>query len=229
MGNPLFARKPLETLLKEAGDTGEHSLKRSLGPVNLIMLGIGAIIGAGLFVRTAAAIADRAGPSVLAGLHCGGSRLCLCRVVLCRVCVDDSGGRKRLYLFVRHHGRARRLDHRLGSGAGVRRGRSHGRRRLERIRESRVGLVWHAHSLRIKPLAARENGGNRDARRHNFPAFFILLLLTALLIKGTKESAFVNGFIVILKVTIVIVVISVGWGFINPANHQPFVPPPMDM
>src|SRR5580698_5665285 len=64
MGNPLFATKSLDTLMKEASDTGEHSLKRSLGPVNLVALGIGAIIGAGLFVRTADAIAQRSGPSV---------------------------------------------------------------------------------------------------------------------------------------------------------------------
>jgi APA family basic amino acid/polyamine antiporter len=60
----------------------------------------------------------------------------------------------------------------------------------------------------------------------NLPALLILLLLSALLIKGTKESAIVNGFIVILKVTIVIIVICVGWGFINPANHTPFIPAP---
>jgi hypothetical protein len=53
----LFAKKPLERLMTEAQEVGEHCLKRSLGPVNLVMLGIGAIIGAGLFVRTAAAIA----------------------------------------------------------------------------------------------------------------------------------------------------------------------------
>src|SRR5438094_8415485 len=71
----LFARKPLDKLMAEAEEVGEHSLKRSLGPTNLVMLGIGGIIGAGLFVRTAAAIADRAGPSVvlaflLAGIGC---------------------------------------------------------------------------------------------------------------------------------------------------------------
>src|SRR6202167_1483432 len=68
-----------------------------------------------------------------------------------------------------------------------------------------------------------------DAGMHgiiNLPALFILLLLSALLIRGTKESAFINGIIVILKVTIVIIVISVGWGFMNPANHTPFIPPP---
>jgi len=60
----------------------------------------------------------------------------------------------------------------------------------------------------------------------NLPAIFILLLLSALLIKGTKESALVNGVIVILKIAIVVVVIAVGWGFMNPVNHTPFVPPP---
>src|SRR4249919_929632 len=77
----LFARKPLERLMAESQDVGEHCLKRSLGPVNLVMLGIGAIIGAGLFVRTAAAIADRAGPSVVlafivAGMGCAFAGLC---------------------------------------------------------------------------------------------------------------------------------------------------------
>src|ERR1700745_4072709 len=77
----LTATKPLNTLMEEAADTSEHSLKRTLGPVNLIMLGIGAIIGAGLFVRTAAAIADRSGPSVtiafiVAGFGCAFAGLC---------------------------------------------------------------------------------------------------------------------------------------------------------
>src|SRR5437868_7318790 len=59
----------------------------------------------------------------------------------------------------------------------------------------------------------------------NIPAVFILLVLTLLLIRGTKESALVNGIIVILKVSIVLIVICVGWGFINPANHTPMIPP----
>jgi len=58
----------------------------------------------------------------------------------------------------------------------------------------------------------------------NLPAVFILLLLSALLIRGTRESAFVNSLIVITKVTIVIMVIVIGWGFMNPANHTPYVP-----
>src|SRR6201988_3984485 len=81
MGNPLFATKPLDVLMKEAGDTGEHSLKRALGPVNLITLGIGAIIGAGIFVLTGQAAAMYAGPAImpsycLAGLGCAFAGLC---------------------------------------------------------------------------------------------------------------------------------------------------------
>src|SRR5205814_1930944 len=60
----------------------------------------------------------------------------------------------------------------------------------------------------------------------NLPAVFILLLLTALLIRGTKESAFVNGLIVILKTTIVVLFICIGWHFINPTNHIPLIPAP---
>jgi basic amino acid/polyamine antiporter, APA family len=81
MGNPLFATKSIDSLLKEAGDTGEHSLKRALGPVNLVTLGIGAIIGAGIFVLTGSAASLYAGPAimlsyVLAGIGCVFAGLC---------------------------------------------------------------------------------------------------------------------------------------------------------
>lgn len=81
MGNPLFATKPLDALMKEAGETGEHSLKRALGPINLVTLGIGAIIGAGIFVLTGSAAAQYAGPAimlsyVLAGTGCVFAGLC---------------------------------------------------------------------------------------------------------------------------------------------------------
>src|SRR6266436_5894684 len=81
MGNPLFATKPLDTLMKEAADTGEHSLKRALGPVNLVTLRIGAIIGAGIFVLTGSAASLYAGPAImlsyiLAGTGCVFAGLC---------------------------------------------------------------------------------------------------------------------------------------------------------
>src|SRR5258706_16407872 len=77
----LLKTKPLDMLMAEAAETGEHSLKRALGPVNLMMLGIGAIIGAGIFVLTGAAAAQFAGPGivlsyVLAGVGCAFAGLC---------------------------------------------------------------------------------------------------------------------------------------------------------
>src|SRR5580658_602451 len=79
LANPLFRRLAIEKLIAEA--SGEESLKRTLGPMSLVALGIGAIIGAGIFVRTAAAIAERAGPSVtlafiVAGVGCAFAGLC---------------------------------------------------------------------------------------------------------------------------------------------------------
>jgi basic amino acid/polyamine antiporter, APA family len=81
VGNPLFATKSITTLMQEAGDTGEHALKRALGPVNLMTLGIGAIIGAGIFVLTGSAASLYAGPAimlsyVLAGVGCVFAGLC---------------------------------------------------------------------------------------------------------------------------------------------------------
>src|SRR5688572_31810718 len=81
MANSLLRTKPIDRLLADCAATGEHTLRRTLGPISLISLGIGAIIGAGLFVRTAAAIADRAGPSVtiafiVAAVGCALAGLC---------------------------------------------------------------------------------------------------------------------------------------------------------
>ena len=81
MGNPLLATKPLNVIMEEAAEEHEHSLKRALGPINLITLGIGAIIGAGIFVLTGQAAAQSAGPAIvlsfiLSGIICAFAGLC---------------------------------------------------------------------------------------------------------------------------------------------------------
>jgi len=228
MGNPLFAKKPLDTLLKEAGEAGEHTLKRTLGPVNLIMLGIGAIIGAGLFVRTAAAIADRAGPSVVlafivAGVGCAFAGLCYAEFAS----MIPVAGSAYTYSYATMGelvawiiGWDLVLEYAVGAATVAIAWSEYANRVLGWF-GMRIPYAW-SHS----PLEKMAETGTRGII--NLPAIFILLVLTALLIKGTKESALVNGFIVVLKVTIVVLVISVGWSFINPANHQPFVPPPTE-
>jgi APA family basic amino acid/polyamine antiporter len=219
-----FATKPLNTLMQEAQDTGEHSLKRTLGPVNLILLGIGAIIGAGLFVRTAAAIADRSGPSVVlafivAGIGCALAGLCYAEFSS----MIPVAGSAYTYSYATMGeliawiiGWDLVLEYAVGA-ATVAIGWSEFFNRVLSWFGLAIPYQW-IHS----PLQVEAETGVRGII--NLPAIFILLLLSALLIKGTKESALVNGIIVILKITIVIFVIGVGWSFINPANHTPFIP-----
>src|SRR5579859_463618 len=81
MASKLFATKPIENILSEASEAGEHSLKRALGPINLISIGIGGIIGAGIFVLTGTAAAQFAGPAIvisyiIAGIGCVFAGLC---------------------------------------------------------------------------------------------------------------------------------------------------------
>lgn len=222
----LFATKPLSTLMKEAQETGEHSLKRTLGPLNLILLGIGAIIGAGLFVRTADAIADRSGPSVtiafiVAGFGCAFAGLCYAEFAS----MIPVAGSAYTYSYTTMGelmawiiGWDLVLEYAVGAATVAVSWSQYANRVLDWF-GLRVPFVW-SHS----PLETAMGTGQRGIV--NIPALFILLLLSALLIKGTKESAIVNGFIVVLKVTIVILVIGIGWGFINPANHTPLIPAP---
>jgi APA family basic amino acid/polyamine antiporter len=220
----LFATKPLNQLMAEASETGEHSLKRTLGPVNLIMLGIGAIIGAGLFVRTAAAIADRAGPSVtlafiVAGVGCAFAGLCYAEFAS----MIPVAGSAYTYSYATMGelvawiiGWDLVLEYAVGAATVAIAWSEYANRVLDWF-GMRIPFEW-THG----PLEKAMDSGARGII--NIPAVFILFLLSLLLIKGTKESAMVNGIIVVIKVTIVLCVIAVGWGFINPANHTPFIP-----
>src|SRR6516225_1117851 len=220
----LFRTKPLNVLMQEAQESGEHSLKRTLGPLSLVMLGIGAIIGAGLFVRTADAIADRSGPSVtiafiVAGFGCAFAGLCYAEFAS----MIPVAGSAYTYSYVTMGeliawiiGWDLVLEYAVGAATVAVSWSQYANRVLDWF-GLRVPFQW-SHS----PLETAMGSGERGII--NLPAVFILLLLSALLIKGTKESATVNAVIVILKVTIVVLVISIGWGFINPANHTPFIP-----
>jgi len=222
----LFATKPLDQLMKESQETGEHSLKRTLGPVNLILLGIGAIIGAGLFVRTAAAIADRAGPSVtiafiVAGLGCAFAGLCYAEFAS----MIPVAGSAYTYSYATMGeliawiiGWDLVLEYAVGAATVAIAWSEYFNRVLDWV-GLRIPFEW-SHS----PLEKAMDGSAHGII--NLPAVFILLLLSLLLIKGTKESALVNGIIVIVKVTIVLFVIGIGWQFINPANHHPYIPSP---
>ncbi len=129
----LLATKPVKIILEEAHETGEHSLRRALGPTNLITLGIGAIIGTGIFVLTGTATALHAGPAIVISFTLVGIELRFCRIVLCRICLHDPCGWLGLHLWLRDSGRDICLDHRLGPGAGIRIRRRHCSFRMERL------------------------------------------------------------------------------------------------
>src|SRR5256886_4211600 len=222
----LFAKKPVDRLMEEAREVGEHSLKRSLGPINLVALGIGAIIGAGLFVRTAAAIADRAGPSVVlafvvAGVGCAFAGLCYAEFAS----MIPVAGSAYTYSYATLGkfvawiiGWDLILEYAVGAATVSIAWSAYANRVLDWF-GWRIPYQW-SHSPFEHDIATGVHG------TMNIPAVFILLLLTLLLIRGTKESAFVNGLIVILKVSIVLLVIAIRWRFINPANHTPLIPAP---
>jgi APA family basic amino acid/polyamine antiporter len=223
----LTRTKPIDQLLAEGAQAGEGTLKRTLGPWSLVALGIGGIIGAGLFVRTAAAIADRAGPSVViafivAGIGCAFAGLCYAEFAS----MIPIAGSAYTYSYATMGelvawiiGWDLVLEYAVGA-ATVAIAWSEYFNRVLGLVGLHIPYQWCHSPLEHSPMSAAEHG------IANLPAVAILLILSALLVRGTRESAFVNGVIVVTKVTIVLMVIVIGWGFINHANHHPFIPPP---
>jgi APA family basic amino acid/polyamine antiporter len=222
LAGSLFRTKSIDGLLIDATTSGEGTLKRTLGPLALVALGIGAIIGAGLFVRTAAAIAERSGPSVtlafiVAGVGCTFAGLCYAEFAS----MIPIAGSAYTYSYATMGelvawiiGWDLVLEYAVGAATVSIAWSEYFNKVLEFV-GLRIPYQW-CHS----PLEA----ANGVTGIVNIPAVVILLILSALLIRGTQESAFVNGIIVVTKVSIVLMVIVIGWGFINPANHTPYIP-----
>jgi APA family basic amino acid/polyamine antiporter len=218
----LFAKKPLSQLLANADEKG---LKRTLGAGSLIALGIGAIIGAGLFVRTAAAAGEHAGPAVtlsfiVAAIGCAFAGLCYAEFAS----IIPIAGSAYTYAYATMGelvawiiGWALILEYALGAATVSISWSEY----LNKLVGGSIPFEW-SHSPFEKVLDAQ---GVMHHGIINAPALLILLLLSLLLIKGTHESAAVNAIIVIIKVAIVLVFIAIGWQFINPANHNPYIIP----
>ncbi|MEP6832203.1 MAG: amino acid permease [Gemmatimonas sp.] len=205
------------------GGEGEGALKRTLGRWSLVALGIGAIIGAGLFVRTAAAIADHAGPSVtiafmVAGLGCAFAGLCYAEFAS----MIPIAGSAYTYSYATMGelmawiiGWDLVLEYAVGAATVAIAWSQYANKALQFVGMS-IPYQWY-HS----PFETSTDGVRGIM---NIPAVIILFLLTALLVRGTKQSAIVNSIIVITKVSIVLLVIGIGWGFMNPANHAQYIP-----
>jgi APA family basic amino acid/polyamine antiporter len=227
----LTRTKSIDRLMADGAATGEGALKRTLGAWSLIALGIGAIIGAGLFVRTAAAIAERAGPSVtlaflLAGLGCLFAGLCYAEFAS----MIPIAGSAYTYSYATMGelmawiiGWDLVLEYAVGA-ATVAIAWSQYFNRVLGFFGWEIPWQWYHSPFQVMPGTGADTGVAAVNGIMNVPAVGILLLLTLLLIRGTQQSALVNSLIVILKVAIVLMVITLGWGFIDPANHTPFIP-----
>ena len=223
MAGSLFRTKSIDRLMADH-EGGEITLKRTLGAGALVALGIGAIIGAGLFVRTAAAIAERSGPSVtiafmVAGLGCAFAGLCYAEFAS----MIPIAGSAYTYSYATMGelvawiiGWDLILEYAVGAATVAIAWSEYFNKVLEYV-GLQVPYQW-SHS----PFQVMAGTGVHGVM--NIPALFILLLLSLLLARGISESALVNNLIVITKVSIVILVIVIGWGFINPANHTPYIP-----
>jgi len=210
--------------MAQAADS-EKGLKRTLGAWSLIALGIGAIIGAGLFVRTAAAAGEHAGAAVtisflVAAVGCAFAGLCYAEFAS----MIPIAGSAYTYAYTTMGeltawiiGWALVLEYALGAATVSISWSEY----LNKLLGGSIPFEW-CHSPFERVLDA---SGVMHHGIINIPALFILLLLSLLLMKGTEESATVNSVIVFVKVAIVLVFIAVGWHFINPANHSPYVIP----
>jgi basic amino acid/polyamine antiporter, APA family len=225
----LFAKKPMSTLLAEAADN-EKGLKKTLSAGSLVALGIGAIIGAGLFVRTAAAAAQSAGPSVtlgfiVAAIGCALAGLCYAEL---SSSIPISGSAY-TYTYATMGefmawiiGWDLVLEYAVGAATvGIAWSEYLNNLLVNVFHWKAIAYEWcHSPFQHSIPDAT----GVVHSGILNLPAFFIVSLLSLLLIKGTQESAFVNSIIVITKVAIVIMIIVLGWGFVNAGNHTPYIP-----
>jgi len=226
MPKHLFTRKPHAVLLEELH--GEQRLRRVLGPVQLSSLGVGAIIGTGIFVLTGIAAHDRTGPAlmlsfVVAGITCVFAALCYAEFAS----MVPVAGSAYTYayatlgeLFAWIIGWDLILEYAVASST-VAHGWSHYFQDLLSFFHFRVPLHFTNAPFDFNPGTGRLvlTGTWLD-----LPAVVITVLITMILVKGIRESASFNAGIVILKVIIVFFVIIVGSHYVNPANWRPFAP-----
>jgi len=228
MGNPLFATKSIDTLMKEAGESGEHDLRRALGPINLVTLGIGAIIGAGIFVITGQAAAQFAGPAivisfVLAGIACAFAGLCYAEFAS----LIPIAGSAYTYSYATLGeltawiiGWDLILEYAFGAAT--------------------VAVGWSGHlraflqdigwNLPAMPTSSFTLFGIPIHLKYDYVGFLVILAITAILVIGIKESANFTTAIVILKVAVVCMFIALATMFLvkhawKPNFWHPFIPP----
>jgi APA family basic amino acid/polyamine antiporter len=220
-------KKSIEQLKLEASSSGKGSLKRTLGAVNLVAIGVGVIIGAGLFSLTGIAAANNSGPAVtlsfiIAAVGCAFSALCYAEFASM---VPVSGSAYTYAyatlgeLFAWIIGWDLILEYSVGAAT--------------------VGISWSQYlvkflekfDIHIPPqlvMSPFETATLADGTIvngwFNLPSILIIALITSIVIRGTKGSAIFNVIVVTLKVGVVLVFVGLGWEYIDPSNYQPYIP-----
>lgn len=215
--NCMLFKKSIPTLIAEAAESGEGTLKRTLTSSGLVALGVGAIIGAGLFSLTGITAAENAGPAVtisfiVAAVGCAFAGLCYAEFAS----MIPVAGSAYTYSYATMGefvawiiGWDLVLEYALGAATVASSWSQYFNELL---------LVFGIH-LPESLLHGPWEGGIV-----NIPAIVIVCLLSLLLIRGTQESSMVNNILVVVKVAVVLIFIALGWSFINPLNHDPFIP-----
>ncbi len=228
MASRLFIKKSIPELIEQAEDRGQ-GLRRVLGPWNLVSLGIGAIIGAGIFVLTGQAAAQYAGPAIvlsfiLSGIGCALAGLCYAEMAS----MIPVAGSAYTYayatlgqFFAWIIGWDLILEYLFGA--------------------STVAVGWSGYVVSflkdfgiVLPSEWTQSPFTFDPKTHtwattgailNLPAVFIIALMTTLLVIGIRESATMNNLVVMVKIFVLLLFIGAGIFFINPDNWEPFIPP----
>ncbi len=226
MANSLFAKKPLSLLLEEM--KGENRLRRVLGPVSLTSLGVGAIIGTGIFVLTGVGAHDKAGPALIlsfavAGLACVFAALCYAEFAS----MAPVAGSAYTYayatlgeMFAWIIGWDLVLEYAVASAAVAHGWSAHFQDLLKSFG------FFIPHSFASAPIDFDTAAGRFFATGSylDLPAILITIVITFILVKGIKESAVFNTVMVAVKLVIVLFVIVVGVFYIDPNNWHPFAP-----
>jgi APA family basic amino acid/polyamine antiporter len=219
----IWIKKSIDQLVVESSGS-EKGLKRTIGTMGLVALGIGAIIGAGLFTSTAEAIAFHTGPAVsisflIAGIGCALAGLCYAEFAS----MIPIAGSAYTYSYATMGefiawiiGWDLVLEYGVASAKVATSWSEYLNKLLENVFHVRIPYQF-SHS----PFQYSQDGIQGFV---NLPAIFIIMLLSFVLIRGVKGSSLVNGIIVIIKVGIVLLFIGFGWSYINTQNYSPYIP-----
>lgn len=224
----MLYKKSIPTLIAESEEVGQGTLKRTLGSYNLVALGVGAIVGAGLFSLTGIAAADNAGPAVtisfiVAAIGCGFAGLCYAEFAS----MIPVAGSAYTYSYATLGefmawiiGWDLVLEYALAVATVGASWSQYLSTFLQGFGIDIPGYLLHG------PWEAYTSvdGTLMEGGIVNLPAILIICLLSLLLMRGTAISSLINNVLVVVKVAVVLIFVALGWSFINPANHSPYIP-----